>query len=505
MKNKIIELIADNDLKNAFRQIEDLLNGFENERYKWVQLKSQWNSIEEEKAKGIIEGPEYKFKLRQVRDEMVENLRRLNGILSDQYLENDDYNLSVDGFEKRLQESVIDRYELLEPVDKGPAIIFFKARQRFDDRYVTIKALTSQNLTQDSHAFEEINSIKYLKHRNIRTVLDDSNSKEYPKYVILEYIDGFDLETIIEQTGPRTIIETKNILVKICDALYYLHKRKNFHTDLRPSRIMIDEEGEPILTLITEFRSRNESNYLEILSEFQYMSPERLRSEDGELEGDSRSNQFSLGILAHYLITGNQLFSGKSLISFVEQRQKFHNDEIYRALKLSKLKGPDEFTAIIKRLMSPDKEDRFSSIKKVLDALNAITIFSKDYYEIARESYQRCTAYTPKFTSNFFDQLLPRLPKAEKIIHEGPIDRKSLELMLHSSINLMIETHTDDSYMNKIKEVADRQNLTKEDYIVFFEVFLEQVAQCDYLWSEEIENAWKLTLDEALDDLTSNV
>ena len=502
MKNKIIDQLTQGNTEEAIDEVEALLGALKDEYFKWAALKARYNKLKGENIKGIVSQAEFSVETNKINALVMEHFRDLEVLIGDYFSQSEKFSLSPEGFKDRLQNKLMEQYQLLETIGGDDSTIFYKAQQWMGDRVVAIKALISQNLTHDSNAFTEVDKVKYLKHRNIRTIVDDARSKEYPKYVILEYIDGTDLRSIIENTGPRTVFETKRILKKICDALYYLHKRKNFTSDLRPSRVMMDEEGEPILTLFTGFKARGDSNYFEILSDFQYMSPERLNAKHGILEDNIQSNQFALGVLAYFLVTGQHLFFGDSLTDVIEQRQQFLTDSKFRENKFEQLRGPDEFKSIIKQLLNPTRKERFKNIKAVIKALDNCKVLSKAHYEIARESYQRCTALNPAFISQFLDRLMEALPVAKTRIGSEKVNRKRLEIMLHNSINIMIETNVDDSYMDRIRNIKGHKGLTKEDYTGFFELFKALVKENDYMWSTEIEKAWTLTLQESVDDLT---
>ncbi|TNE65974.1 MAG: hypothetical protein EP344_02745 [Bacteroidetes bacterium] len=501
MKGQIIEQIAQGNTEEAIETVEGVLETLKDEYYKWVALKSRFGKLKSDSIKGTVAQEDMTLETNKIQALVMEYYKDLDNTIREHFQESEQFSLNHEGFRDRLQSRLMEKYQLQELLGLGDSTVYYKAKQWKSDRLVTIKAWISQNFTHEAAAFSESERIRYFKHRNIRTVIDDAGAHEVPKYVILEYIDGSDLRAIVEKTGPRPVYESKRLLHKICDALYYLHKRKNFSSDLRPNRIMIDEEGEPIMTLVTGFKTRIDANYSEILSDFQYMSPERLSAKNGILEDDVRSNQFSLGVLAYFLVTGEHLFSGESLTEVINQRQRFSADPEYRQAKFDQLRGPEDFTGIIVKLLSLEKKKRYANIKAVIDALDSCKVPSRSHYEVTRESYQRCIALNPDFIGRFLDTLTEKLPVAKERLDPTKIDRKRLEIMLHNSINLMIETNVDDSYMDKIRQIKGHKGLNRAHYTSFFGIFLEHVAECDYMWSNEIKKSWDLTLEESIDDL----
>lgn len=502
MKNKIINLVAKGEVNEAINQVEHFLEELKDEYFEWIALKSRYSELTKNNSKGVITQAEYTLGLNKINSLILNYNKRLDSIVNKSFEEKTSFAISQEGYIERLQNQISSQYTIVEKLGEGASTIVFKAKELLGNKFVTIKALKNQNLIQDSLAFDEINKVKNFKHRNIRTILDASNFKEYPKYIILEYIDGTDIQEIVEKSGARTLHETKKILLKISDALYYLHKRKIFSSDLRASRIMIDEEGEPILSPFSVFKTRTELSYLQIISDFRYMSPERLVSKNNILSGSPKSNQFSLGVLAYYLLTGEPLFSGDSLLSIIEDRKKFNTNKEYRAKKLKKLRSSNELTDFVIRLLSQKKEDRYDNVKKVIDTINKIKINTNLHCEIANESYQRSIAYAPDFIGLFYKELFEKLPIAKQRILEANIDIKRLKIMLHNSINLMIETNVDDSYIEKIKKIKGHKGLKIEDYQVFFDVFISLIKESDYLWSDTIQEAWNQTISEAIMDLS---
>lgn len=501
MKNNLVQQIAAGNTGEAIDSVESVLKRLQEQYYSWAILKAQYEKLKSEQIKGTITPEDFILETNKINSRVLENHKMLDDLIRQEFEESEQFDLSVNGFRERLQGQLMDRYQLLEVLGEADSVIFYKAKNWNSDQLVTIKALTSQNLTHESKAFAEFDQVRYLKHRNIRAIIDDARSRKFPKYVILEYIEGTDLQAIVESTGSRPGFETKYILQRICDAIYYLHKRLIFNCDMRPSRIMIDIEGEPILTLATGFKTKSDSNYFEILSDFQFMSPERLSAKHGVLANDVSSNQFSLGVLAYFLVTGQDLFSGSSLTDVIEQRQKFTADPEFRAQKFKNLRGSKDLGEIIMKLLSPDKKLRYPSIKSLIDALNSCMLASKAHNEMARQSYLRCTARTPNIISTFTDRVLEKMPVNQKNLILDNTTRNDLERSLRNCIGLVIETNVDDSYRDGIKQIKGFNLLTRNDFTTIFGIFYGLLEEYDYMWSSEIQEAWEITLGETIIDL----
>ena len=135
-----------------------------------------------------------------------------------------------------------DRYELSSVLGQGQGGMVFKARHRQLDRFVALKMLTPDTLA-DKTAFmrfeREAHAIGRLNHPNIVTVFDVGRWRNERPFIVMDFIDGQDLQELIGKDGRLPISRAIRICSQICSALSHAHKRGVIHRDLKPRNIMI--------------------------------------------------------------------------------------------------------------------------------------------------------------------------------------------------------------------------------------------------------------------------
>ncbi len=207
-----------------------------------------------------------------------------------------------------------------------------------------------------------------LVHRNIVPVLDlDEHQGEH--FMVLEYVDGMDLRSLIARSGPIPWRLVLYLGLEIASALEYAHRRTDpsgallelVHRDVSPANILLSWEGEVKLTDfgIAKTGAATEAG---IIGNFAYMSPEQARGEGV----DGRSDIYSLGVVLYEAITGRNPFRHK-------------NDKVTLAAvraavfpTISDLLAPADLRAIIMQMMTPDRSLRFSNAARLREALIAV-------------------------------------------------------------------------------------------------------------------------------------
>lgn len=493
MKKKILDLIKDGKISESLNVGEEILSTMKNYYYSWMLLQSRFHDKSEANNKGILSEEKYTLEVNRLNADLLELILKIEESIKSNFHEQEGEVLSL---KDKLQNVLIATYEIQDVISEGKSTVTYKAKERFEDDLVAIRVLKNDNLFSGTEAFDEINRVKKLQHRNIITVLGKSPKDTTPKYVMIDYVQGIDVQTLVEESGPRPINETKRILIKICDALYYLHKRKIFNADLRASRILIDGEGEPMISPFIVFRTKSENNYGQIISNLKYMSYQRLNSKDYK-HHTPQSNQFSLGVIAYLLLVGEMLFDSESIIDLIESRSEFEKNEKFRVKKLSKIEAPKSIIEMVKRLLSPNRDSRYSSMLEVISTLKSIEIVLDKHQLVAQESYSRACSFNPKIMHSLI----------EKIYLEDEIDKfdiDSMALKLHNIIGLIIETNAHKSYLTKTMELEIYSNLFFNNFNNFKDILFSLLEEFDYLWDPNIKNCWEQSLNETHQELINN-
>ncbi len=202
----------------------------------------------------------------------------------------------------------IPGYEIDKKIGSGGMAEVYLGHQISVDRPVAIKIMSSALAVDESFAkrFVKEANVGSLSHQNIITVYDAGKIDDN-HYIIMEYIDGGDLATLIEKKSLT--FEQKIIIVKqIAAALGYSYSKGFIHRDVKPENILFREDGTPVLADFGIAKAVSAATNLTsvgtaIGSPF-YMSPEQTRGQ----EVDHRSDLYSLGVVFYELLCGYKPF-----------------------------------------------------------------------------------------------------------------------------------------------------------------------------------------------------
>src|SRR5690606_17522869 len=121
------------------------------------------------------------------------------------------------------------------------------------DKMVAIKMLRSRLSANQAVRFHtEARTLARLNHPNILTALDFQVTEDGNPFLVLDFIEGEDLDSLIEREGPLVLEEARDIFYQILDGLDYAHRQGIVHRDIKPSNIMLleDHAGELLVKIV---------------------------------------------------------------------------------------------------------------------------------------------------------------------------------------------------------------------------------------------------------------
>jgi serine/threonine protein kinase len=203
----------------------------------------------------------------------------------------------------------LGKYEIVAEIGRGGTGCVYLGYDPDLERDVAIKVLASY-LVEEEGAVKrfrrEARLMAKLKHPNIVTVYDVGMGGDH-HYFVMEYLAGDTLAQIIRQRACLPPGEVLTILAPLAAALDYAHGHGMVHRDVKPGNIIVDHGGRVTLTDFGIVRAAAETQLTTrgtMVGTPRYMSPEQVEGRDV----DGRSDQYSLGVVAYEMLSGQVPF-----------------------------------------------------------------------------------------------------------------------------------------------------------------------------------------------------
>ncbi len=213
--------------------------------------------------------------------------------------------------------SHLGRYEILEELGRGAMGIVYKAYDPLIERYVAIKTINLQVMSETEKAeyearfYQEAKAAGRLTHPNIVTIYDLGESGDVA-YIAMELMEGRELQEMVYGKRRLLITDALNLAIQVAAGLSYAHQRGVVHGDIKPSNIMVLGDN---LVKIADFGIARMASSMEvkqgdaIYGTPPYMSPEQIQGRPI----DARSDIYSLGVVLYCLLTDRLPFPEENI------------------------------------------------------------------------------------------------------------------------------------------------------------------------------------------------
>jgi serine/threonine protein kinase len=265
----------------------------------------------------------------------------------------------------------IGKYELVEEVGRGAMGIVYRCVDPVLQRTVALKVVRFSEWGDgamrgelEQRFLREARTAGQLSHPGIVTVYD-IGYEGGSAYIAMEFVAGTNLEDKLRKEGKLAPEECCRILRQTASALDYAHSRGVVHRDVKPGNILLNEQGQVKLSDfgIAKIQSQSLTQLGEVFGTPLYMSPEQIAGKPV----DARSDQFSLGVVAYQMLTGEKPFAGETMASLVHAIMSA-SPAAASSLREGLPPGADEVMA---RVLAKTPEKRFASCTEFVDALEA--------------------------------------------------------------------------------------------------------------------------------------
>ena len=274
----------------------------------------------------------------------------------------------------RLQDATAGEYEIFTELGRGGMAAVYLARDLALNRRVAIKVMAPGLLLGPGmmeRFKQEAVTVANLQHVHIVAIYGVRQIGDL-HFFVMQFVPGRTLEGVLRDVGALPIPVIRAWLFQIGSALGYAHRRGVIHRDIKPGNILLNADGEAIVTdfgIAKVAESPNQTQTGTVVGTPVYMSPEQCYAR--ELTG--ASDQYSLGVVAYEMLVGSPPFSGSS---FALMRS--HTDTPPPPLHELRRDVPPAMEAAVMRMLAKSPEERFPSLADALVSLGAVPLSHDD-------------------------------------------------------------------------------------------------------------------------------
>lgn len=260
------------------------------------------------------------------------------------------------------------RYEILQLLGEGGMGAVYKAQDRELDRPVALKLIRPElaaSAAMLARFKQELLLSRQVTHKNVIRIYDLGDA-DGAKFITMEYVDGRDLRSLIQEKKKFSPEEAIEVMQQVCQALEAAHSVGVIHRDLKPQNIMQESTGRILVMDFGLARTMEGDGMTQVgalVGTMEYMSPEQALGK----QLDQRSDLFTAGLILYELLTGKMPFHAESaLASLIKRTQE-------RAIPVSDLDRtiPGALSGVVSKCLETDPNLRYQSATEMLRDLDS--------------------------------------------------------------------------------------------------------------------------------------
>jgi serine/threonine protein kinase len=270
------------------------------------------------------------------------------------------------------------RYKVMEVVGRGGMGVVYRVEHLRMGKVAAMKVL-HRDLASDPDVVQrferEAAAVSKLHHPHTVQVFDFGTAQG-ALYLIMEYVRGLDLGSIISRDGPLPWSRAAPLLAQIASALAEAHELGIVHRDLKPENVLITRTGNGrdyakvldfgLAKLEQQKAPTTATDRQQIVGTPYFMSPEQIRGDDV----DARSDIYSFGCLMFEILTGQHLFTGSTAVGVLTKHLTTEPDA--PSMRARQLGIDPQVDAICRKALAKDPKDRFQTAAALVETLEEV-------------------------------------------------------------------------------------------------------------------------------------
>ncbi|MBR1718104.1 MAG: Stk1 family PASTA domain-containing Ser/Thr kinase [Bacilli bacterium] len=280
-------------------------------------------------------------------------------------------------------QKINERYEIIRAIGEGGMANVYLAYDTILNRNVAVKILRGDLANDEKFVrrFQrEAISASSLNHPNIVEMYDvGEDSGKY--FIVMEYLEGQTLKTLIKKRGALTLTEVIDIMLQLTSGLACAHDSYIIHRDIKPQNVVILDDGTVKITdfgIAMALNSNELTQTNSVMGSVHYLPPEQANGTGATVQSDI----YSAGILMYELLTGKIPFKGENAVEIAIKHMK----EAIPSVVEFNPEIPQSVENIILKACAKNPKNRYKSAIEMHDDLK--TCLDKNRLDELKHTYE---------------------------------------------------------------------------------------------------------------------
>ncbi len=344
------------------------------------------------------------------------------------------------------------QFQILQKIGSGGMGSVYKALQRDMNRMVAVKILHPKLTNRKdlvSRFRREARAMSHLTHPNTVKVFLYGELEDGSLYIIMEYLDGKNVNQTVRSEGPLPVERALPILIQACGALDEAHKQGIIHRDLKPENIFLCVQGgmkdfakvlDFGLAKVTEREMRPGSLILTqegmVFGTPEFMSPEQAQGKTL----DAGSDIYSLAVILYEVLTGKLPFEAKTAMEYIQLHVTVPPITLQDRAPTKKF--PPLLWPVIARALAKKSEERYASAADFAEAMQYVL---RGATELPPHLMSRTAAPAPAAGAQALPSDSPSQTKPATPVHSpqsspssSPLPQRAAAVPARASIGLLL-------------------------------------------------------------------